>query len=89
MTVAGSREVLGNGTLVSNMANADGTRTWHWREDSPMASYLVTATNGEFDLTQDANTYYALDSSYNAAQKSAMTSRLTRRPRSSRSTRAS
>ena len=70
VTVAGSREVLGSGNLVSNTPNADGTRTWHWREASPMASYLVTATNGEFDFTQDSNTYYGLDSSYNAAQKS-------------------
>jgi hypothetical protein len=86
VTVPGSLEVIGNGNLVSNTAGADGKRTWHWREDSPMASYLVTATNGEFDLTQDTTTnpqlpaYYAIDSSYNAAQKPAMTSRLSQTP---------
>ena len=80
VTVAGTHEVLGSGNLLSNTPNADGTRTWHWREDSPMASYLVTATNGEFDFTQDGSTYYGLDSSYTAPQKVAMTSRLTQTP---------
>jgi aminopeptidase N len=86
VTVPGSREVIGNGKLVSNTLNANGTRTWHWAEDSPMASYLVTATNGEFDIFNDATpnpqlpAWYGLDSSYNAAQKTAMTSRLSRTP---------
>jgi aminopeptidase N len=86
VTVPGSREVLANGRVVSNTANADGTRTWHWREDAPMASYLVTATNGEFDVTEATTadpaipTYYAVDSSYNAAQKTAMLDRLGQTP---------
>ena len=68
ITVPGSREVLGSGRLASNAANADGTRTWHWVESQPMASYLVTATNGEFDFTPPDETqatpaYYAVDSS--------------------------
>ena len=28
-----------------------GKTTWRWREDSPMASYLTTATNGDFDFS--------------------------------------
>jgi aminopeptidase N len=85
VTVPGTREVVGNGRLVSDAANADGTHTWNWVESAPMASYLVTATNGEFDLTTDTSkpavpAYYALDSSYNAAQKSAMQDRLSQTP---------
>jgi aminopeptidase N len=86
VTVPGSREVIGNGRLASNTPNADGTRTWHWVEDSPMASYLVTATNGEFDVTNDATpdprlpAWYAVDAAYNPAQKAAMQSRLSRTP---------
>jgi aminopeptidase N len=85
VTVPGTSEVIGSGRLVSNTLGADGKRTWHWREDSPMASYLVTASNGDFDMQTDtANAevpaYYGLDSSYNAAQKSQMQSRLDQTP---------
>jgi aminopeptidase N len=86
VTVPGSSKVIGNGRLVSSTASPDGTGTWHWREDSPMASYLVTATNGAFDLTTDTTTnpqipaWYGLDSSYTAAQKTAMQSRLNQTP---------
>ena len=31
--------------------NGDGTATWHWREDDPTATYLVTATVGDFLYT--------------------------------------
>ena len=40
---------LGNGRLVSTVTR-QGRTTWKWREDSPMASYLATATNGVFEL---------------------------------------
>jgi aminopeptidase N len=85
VTVPGSLEVIGNGLLVSNTVAPDGKRTWHWREDSPMATYLVTATNGQFDVTNDTSnaqrpTWYALDSSYTPVQKTAMMSRLSRTP---------
>jgi aminopeptidase N len=87
VTVPGSLEVIGNGTLVSNTVGPDGKRTWHWREDSPMATYLVTATSGEFDVKQATTTgtpqvptWYGLDSSYNPAQKAAMQSRLDETP---------
>ena len=32
-------------------ATTAGKTTWRWREDSPMATYLATATNGDFDLS--------------------------------------
>src|SRR4051794_1825167 len=85
VTVPGTREVIANGRLVSDVAGADGTHTWNGAETAPMASSLVTATNGEFDVTTDTSrpavpAYYALDSSYNAAQKSAMQDRLSQTP---------
>jgi len=50
-----------------------------------MASYLVTATNGQFDFTppdetQPAPAYYAIDSSYNPLQKTQMMSELGQTP---------
>jgi aminopeptidase N len=85
ITVPGSLEVLGNGRLASNTLGADGRRTWHWADSEPTASYLVTATNGEFDFTppdetKPAPAYYAVDSSYNPAQKTQMMSDLGQTP---------
>ena len=42
------REVIANGELVGDPVTAGGKTTWRWAEGSPMASYLATATNGEF-----------------------------------------
>ena len=40
--------VMANGRLISEHTR-DGWTTWHWSEDSPMAPYLATATNGPFE----------------------------------------
>ncbi len=48
--------VMANGVLVSRTSSS-GRTTFVWRESSPMAPYLATATLGRFDLTQ-----YNLDS---------------------------
>jgi hypothetical protein len=67
---------------VSRTDNPNGTSTWHWREAFPMATYLSTATVGDFDYTQALaptalgaggaalQLYNAIDSSYPAATKS-------------------
>jgi aminopeptidase N len=49
ITVPRGITAIGNGRLVSR-SNHHGKTTWHWVEDSPMAPYLATATNGVFDL---------------------------------------
>ena len=49
VTVPKGRTVMANGVLVSKTDNGDKT-TWHWRESSPMVSYLATVTNGFFEL---------------------------------------
>ncbi|HEV7710486.1 MAG TPA: M1 family peptidase, partial [Asanoa sp.] len=49
ITVPKGITALGNGKLVSKRDHK-GKTTWRWREDSPMATYLATATNGVFEL---------------------------------------
>jgi aminopeptidase N len=51
ITVPEGRTALANGVLVSKTDNGD-TTTWRWREDSPMVTYLTTATNGVFELRE-------------------------------------
>jgi aminopeptidase N len=52
ITVPEGRTAIANGRLLSTHTR-DGQTTWRWREDSPMAPYLTTATNGVFDMTID------------------------------------
>jgi aminopeptidase N len=42
------KTVMANGELISQHKRG-GWTTWHWSEDSPMAPYLATATNGTFE----------------------------------------
>lgn len=74
ITVPEDRVALGNGRLVSNTV-AGGRRTFHWREDSPMATYLTTASIGDFSLDVDTTTNparpfaLAIDNGYSAANR--------------------
>src|SRR5919108_683950 len=49
VTVPAGITAIGNGRLVDKRTR-NGKTTWHWVEDSPMAPYLATVTNGVFDL---------------------------------------
>ncbi|MGI8925383.1 MAG: M1 family aminopeptidase [Tepidiformaceae bacterium] len=49
VTALASWSVLSNGALVSERANADGTRTFHWRQERPHSTYLITLVAGEFE----------------------------------------
>jgi aminopeptidase N len=49
ITVPKGNTALANGVLVSKI-DSGNTTTWRWREDSPMVTYLTTATNGVFEL---------------------------------------
>ena len=51
ITVPEGNVAIGNGRMVGPAVTSGGKTTWRWAEDSPMASYLTTATNGDFDLT--------------------------------------
>ena len=82
LTVPSAKTALGNGELVSRTDNGNGTTTWHWREAFPMATYLSTATVGDFDYVQTTGAtalgasgaalqlYNAVDSAHPAATKS-------------------
>lgn len=64
VTVPAGLEAVANGRLQSQRTKR-GWTTWTWRASEPMASYLTTATIGEFDLRsyRDAGIRYwdALD----------------------------
>jgi aminopeptidase N len=49
VTVPDGITAIANGRLLSKKTR-HGETTWHWLEDSPMAPYLATATNGVFEL---------------------------------------
>lgn len=61
MTTTDDKKVIGNGRLVGITPAAAGTSTWEWRMDEPMATYLATATVGDYQTTTtevDGITYY-------------------------------
>ena len=88
ITVPSSKTALGVGELASRKAHRDGTTTWRWTEDDPTATYLTTATVGDFDYTRttmvETSTrrrlpvYNAIDSSATQAQKDAIKASLAR-----------
>ena len=43
-------EAIANGVLENAAAPSGGWTTWTWDAGEPMASYLATATIGEFDV---------------------------------------
>jgi aminopeptidase N len=51
ITVPDGITALGNGVLAARFSHR-GRTTWVWHESDPMATYLATATNGRFALTQ-------------------------------------
>jgi aminopeptidase N len=48
ITVPAGLEAIANGVL-EGRATKRGTTIWEWQERDPMAPYLATATNGEFE----------------------------------------
>jgi Peptidase family M1 domain len=81
-TVNTGKTAVANGILLATSTNGPsaqfpkGSRTWHWRETAPVASYLVEDSVGSFDLTQRraANGmlfYTGQPSSLSAADKAA------------------
>ena len=47
-TVAKPYTAISNGTLVSTTENADGTRTFHWKMETPYTNYLTSIVVGEY-----------------------------------------
>lgn len=53
-TVRSSYSALSNGELVSVRENRkEGTKTFHWRENKPHSSYLITLVAGEYAILHD------------------------------------
>jgi aminopeptidase N len=44
-------EAVSNGRLVSRRVH-QGSASWHWREDDPMATYLAFAAFGQYDIVR-------------------------------------
>ena len=69
-------------TAGSPTDNLDGTTTWSWSEDDPTATYLVTASNGDFDYEQSTAggvpIYTAIDSTGTDTQKATAQANLAR-----------
>lgn len=51
MAVPEGLQVVSNGALLGSTTQ-DGSTTWHWAAEEPMASYLVTVAIGHFDISQ-------------------------------------
>jgi aminopeptidase N len=50
VTVPQGYVAASNGRLLGAAANADGTITWHWKEDHQVATYLMCATVSKFTV---------------------------------------
>ncbi|MDF2443448.1 MAG: hypothetical protein JWR01_1651, partial [Subtercola sp.] len=51
MTVPAGLQVIGNGRLASHTTTG-ASSTWDWEMDKPMATYLATATVGDYTITE-------------------------------------
>jgi aminopeptidase N len=84
ITVPDGKTALGVGELRSRKLNDDGTRTWRWREDDPTATYLTTATVGDFSndffRMGRLDVYNSIDSTATTDQVAQINSTLDRVP---------
>ena len=53
LTVPANWETVSNGRLESKSPAADGQILWHWVQDAPLSTYLITVVAGEFDRADD------------------------------------
>ena len=84
------KTALGVGELLSTDRKPHGTVSWHWRETNPTATYLTTATVGDFDyeagsFSEDSTgrelpVYNAVDASASPAQAAAIGATLAKAP---------
>jgi len=56
-TTDSSLTSVGNGVLVSDVKNADGTRTVHWKSGYPIVSYLVSVAAAAFAYSGNSFTH--------------------------------
>ncbi|MBT3300211.1 MAG: hypothetical protein HN657_01600 [Candidatus Marinimicrobia bacterium] len=53
ITVPDSLIAISNGELISETNNSNGTKTFHWRENYPMVSYLISFVVGNYEKVED------------------------------------
>ena len=53
VTVPRDWVTVSNGKLESVVDAADGMKTWTWRQDEPISTYLISLVAGEFDETKE------------------------------------
>ena len=53
LTVDKNLKAISNGELVSLVENKDNTHTYHWRENFPMVSYLISFVIGDYVKVED------------------------------------
>ena len=53
LTVKSQFKAISNGELISIKKNDNGTHTWHWRENFPMVSYLISYAIGDYVKVED------------------------------------
>ena len=90
ITVPAGKTALGVGEHVGTRDNGDGTVTWRWREHRPTATYLTTATVGDFTYSEESMTetttgrtlpvYNAVDATATPAQLTAIQTTLQQAP---------
>ena len=54
LTVDQKYKAVSNGELVSIKTHENGTHTWHWRENYPMVSYLISFVVGDYVKVEDS-----------------------------------
>ena len=54
LTVPAGWQTISNGRLESKTPAADGQVVWHWVQDAPLSTYLISVVAGEFDRTDDS-----------------------------------
>ena len=53
LTVPANWETISNGRLDSKTPAPNGQIVWHWVQDAPLSTYLITVVAGEFDRSDD------------------------------------
>jgi aminopeptidase N len=54
LTVPGTWLTISNGRLIGVKSEADGTKTWDWKQSEPLSTYLISAIAGEFAEKDDS-----------------------------------
>ncbi len=54
VTVRADQKALSNGHLIGKQKNKDGTVTWHWQENKPYSTYLISLAIGNYAVATDS-----------------------------------